>query len=68
MQLCNVRLASTVEWKDCEELKPKPTEKWVCVIKKGSKEASDGVVYGSEQVSVCEMRKKQQKDEDARGM
>ena len=53
------------EWKDCEELKPKSREKWIFVNKKG-KEASDGVVCDTEEVSVYEMRKEQQEHEDAR--
>ena len=33
------------EWKDCEELRPKPTEKWNFVVKKKrGHEASNGMV------------------------
>ena len=52
------------EWKDCEKLKPKSKEMWIFVNKKG-KDASDGVVCDTEEVSVYEMRKEQQKHEDA---
>ena len=40
------------EWKDCEELKPKPKEKWAFVNKKReAKKLQDGVVCDSKQVS-----------------
>ena len=48
------------EWKDCEELSPRPQEKQFCVKKKKSKEASHGVVCGSKQILVYEMHKKRQ--------
>ena len=48
-----------VQWKDCEELKPKPKEKWIFVDKK-SEEAK--------QVSVYEMWKRKQIHEDVRKM
>ena len=57
------------EWKDCEDLKPKTKEKCtLCGQKAGSKEASCGVVCSSEQISVHEMRKKQQQGKIARTM
>ena len=44
------------QWKDCEELKAKPKEKWIFVDKKRrGNETSNGVVCGSRQVSMCEM-------------
>ena len=58
---------SVEEWKDCEELKPKPKDKWTFVDKKKGDEASDGVVRGNQQVSVHEVWKKQQIHEDACG-
>ena len=66
MQPWNMQLA-VEKWKDREELKPKPKEKWTFVDKQGrGKEASDRVVRDSNQESVYEMRKKQQYCEDAR--
>ena len=57
------------EWKDCEELKPKPKEKWSFVNKRNAgNEASNRVAPGSEQVSMHEARKKRQIDEDVRQM
>ena len=53
------------EWKDCGELKPRPKEMWTFG---GRKEASDGEVCDSKQVSVYEMRKEWQKHEYARKM
>ena len=54
------------QWKDCEELRPKPKEKWVFVEKKSEYEASNRVVCGSRQVSIYEMWKRKQVHEDAR--
>ena len=52
------------EWKGCEELRPKPKEKWAfCPQTRGSKEASQGVVCRCKQILVCEMRKKKQTHE-----
>ena len=34
MQLCSMQPAFVEEWKDCEELRPKPKEKWAFVAKK----------------------------------
>ena len=46
------------EWKDCEELKPKAKRNVdLCGPEEGGKEASDGVVCCSKEVSVYEMRK-----------
>ena len=53
------------QWKDCEELKPKPKEKWSFVDRN---EASNRVVRGSEQVSMHEVRDRKQIHEDARPM
>ena len=42
--------------KDCEELKPKPKEKWIFVDqKKRGDETSNGVSRGNQQVSVHEV-------------
>ena len=47
------------EWKDCEELKPEPKEKWTFVDQKeGGDQTSDGMVCGSRQVSMYEMWKR----------
>ena len=47
--------------------KPKPKEKWTSVVNKGrSNKASNGVLCGSKQMLLHEMRKKQQQDENAR--
>ena len=57
------------EWKDCEELRPKPKEKWVFVEKEEREcEASNRVVCGSRQVSMYEMGERKQTYEDARKM
>ena len=54
---CN-RLAE--EWQDCEELEPKPTEKWTFVDRKGgSDKALNEVVCGHKQTPLHEVRKKQ---------
>ena len=46
------------EWKECEELTPKAKQMRVFVDKKrGSKEASRGVVCGSKHIFVNEMRR-----------
>ena len=49
------------EWKDCEELRPKPKEKLIFVDKKSEESR---VVCGSRQVSVYEMWKRKQIHED----
>ena len=54
------------EWKDSEELRPKPREKWICRREKGEKEASNRVVRGSGQVPMYEMRNRKQIHEHAR--
>ena len=44
MQPCNMQRASTVlveEWKDCEELMPKPKEKWTFVNKEARKHRTE---------------------------
>ena len=46
------------EWKDCEEVRPKPKEKWVFLEEKREYDASNRVVCGSKQVSLHEMRKR----------
>ena len=54
------------QWKDCEELEPKPKEKWIFIDKKSEEnEASNGVVCGSRQVSMYEMWKRKQIHKDA---
>ena len=55
------------EWKDCEELKPKPKEKWIFVDKK-SEETKHRTEWCAEadQVSMYEMWKRKQIYEDAR--
>ena len=50
------------EWKDCEELKPKPKESGFL----SENEASNRVVCGSRQVSMYEIWKRKQIHEDAR--
>ena len=43
------------EWKGCEELTPKPMEKWTfvdCGSEEGGDEASDAMVCGSRWVSM----------------
>ena len=50
------------QWKDCEELKPKPKEKWVFVDKK-SGETKHRTECGSRQVSMYEMWKRKQTNE-----
>ena len=52
------------EWKDCEELKPNSKEKLIFV----DHEAWNRMVPGNQQVSVHEVRKKQQIREDDRNM
>ena len=53
------------EWKGCDERKPKPKEKWIFVDqKKRGDETSNGVVRGSQQVSMHEVWKKQQVHEE----
>ena len=57
------------QWKDCEELKPKPKEKWTFVeSEEEGNEASDGMVCGSRQASMHGMWKRKQICEDARKM
>ena len=51
------------ERKDCEELKPKPKEKWIFVNKK-----SEGAKHRTAWVSMYEMWKRKQIHEDARNM
>ena len=47
------------EWKDCEDLKRKPKEKWNFVDQqKRGDETSNGVVRGNQLVSVREVWKK----------
>ena len=43
------------QWKDCEELKPKPKEMAFCGSEEGGDEASNGMVRGSRYVSMYEM-------------
>ena len=59
---------SVEQWKDCDELKPKPKEKWFFVEKNKGDKASNGMVCGSRQVSVHEMRKRKHIHEDAKKM
>ena len=54
-------------WKDCEELKPQPKEKWTFVDKK-REETRHRSECCCQQVSVHEMWKKQQVHENARTM
>ena len=57
------------EWKDCEELKPQPEEKWTFVDKKRDENtASNGMVWCCQQVPMSEMWKREQVHEDARTM
>ena len=57
------------EWRDCEELQPKPQEKWTFVDKKvEAKKHRTGVLCGCEQTPLHEVWKKQQKDQHARNM
>ena len=57
------------EWKDCEELRPRPKEKWSFVDKRREEnKASNRVVRGSKQISICEMRKRKQIHENDRQM
>ena len=56
------------EWKDCDELKPKPKDKLIfCGPEKRGNEASNGVVSSRGKVSMHES-KRQQVHEDARKM
>ena len=48
------------DWKDCEELKPQPKEKWTFVEKKRGNKASNGMVCSCQQVPMSEMWKRQQ--------
>ena len=63
MQPCNVQLASTVWWKDCEEHEPWPEVKWTFVNQEEEAEVCD-----SKQVSVYEMWEEKAKHEDTREM
>ena len=64
MSLCSM----VEEWKDCEELEPKPEEKWRFFDRK-----SEGMKHrtewcGCKHISVCEMREKQRKHADSRNL
>ena len=56
------------EWKDCEELKPKPKEKCGFSRIRKKDETSNGVARGNQQLSVHEMWKRKQIHEDGRKM
>ena len=43
------------EWKDCEELKPKPKERWIFVDKKRGNGTPNGMVCSGRQVSMYEV-------------
>ena len=55
------------EWKDCEELKPPPKEKWIFVDKK-REVAKHQTEWCATQMSMHEMWKRQQVHEDAKEM
>ena len=52
--------------KDCEEVKPKPKEKWVFVEKKIENTMHRTEWCGRKNVSMCEVWKRKQFCEDAR--
>ena len=58
-----------VEWKDCEELKPKPKEKCTFVnIDVEAKKHRTEWCAAAKNIGVWEMRKKEQKHGNARKM
>ena len=70
MQLCGMRLASIVEWRNGKFVRnsgQSRKKKWIFVDQeKGENEASNRVVRGSKQVPMYEMRKRKQIHENAR--